>query len=165
MTTKTDRLAEATGGFLYQDSRAEKRREKKVRDKVKSVGKVRIPIPEEFLDVMDEPWQTRESDGTIRDLDFQGVLVRTIRRAPVKTGEDAEKTLDILSAIKGADNGYIEFTQNEFDWFLSHVKNTAFAIWLAPDAAFLAKYLKEVAVKPEDVEAIEESGSEDGTDE
>lgn len=97
---------------------------------------IKIDIPENFIDVMDEPWATPNGE-----LDLKGVLLLTIRKSPVKSGEDAERTLVLIQAIKQS-NGHIELSGPDFDWMIEHLKQNAWRIWAPPDAAYLVQYLQ-----------------------
>ena len=104
---------------------------------------VRLPIEQEFLDVMGEPW-TASRD--LAPMGLRAVLQHTIRRCPVKTGGDAERAYDILKAVRASDNGAIEMRKEEFDWMVVHFREMAHQVWLAPDAAYLVHYLEDHVV-------------------
>ena len=125
------------------DDRGKRRRDKAAQKKASTRSKVFIPIPDEFLDVDGEPWIVRGVDG---DLDLADVIAHTVRRCPVKTGEDAERTLDIFMAIRDrdGDTDYIEMDTGDFEWMISHFKEVAHTFWMAPDARYLIRYLENV---------------------
>jgi len=135
-------------------ARSDERREKVAKKKAQTAAKVWIEIPEEFLDVVDEPWQFNNR-GTVEELDFVEVLQHTIRFTPVKNGGDAERTLDILTTLREDHNGHIEMRQSDYDWMLAHFKELAFNLWKAPDSAYLVRYLEAVTRKTEPKEAVE----------
>ena len=80
----------------------------------------------------------------MEELDLRKVLIHTIRRAPVRTGGDAERTLDGLNEVRDGPEEYIEMPRDDFDWMKAHFKEIGHNVWLAPDAAFLFRYLEEV---------------------
>ncbi len=100
------------------------------------MAEIIIPIPDNFLDMMGEPWRTPTEVLGLRE-----VLMLTLRRCPVQSGEDAERTLSILENVRDA-NGSIHLSEREFKWMIEHFKNNAFRIWAPPDAAYLVRHLE-----------------------
>ena len=123
--------------------RKRRRRDERAKRKAASRTKVYIPIPEEFLDLEEEPWTLRGVEG---ELDLVDVIAHTVRRCPVKTGDDAEHTLDIFQAIREQEDydekGYLEMPKADFEWMIAHFKEVAHGFWLPPDARFLIRYLE-----------------------
>jgi len=77
-------------------------------------------------------------------MDLREVLLYTVRRCPVKTGEDAERALELFQALKEAENANcIQLRKADFDWMLTHFHQMAHTVWLAPDSAYLRKWLRE----------------------
>jgi len=123
--------------------------------KVKETARVYIPVEEEFLDAVGATWKVPAGGNTTKVLDdLREVLAHTIFQCPVKTGEDAVRTLECLEAINASDNGSVEMRKDDFDWMMAHFKEMAFRVWLPPDAAFLVRHLETVksmkAPEPED---------------
>ena len=119
-----------------------------------NMNEVWLPPQEELKDCMGEPWRI---GGGPDPLNLRAVLLRTVRLCPVKTGEDAERTYNLVQAIKAENSGYIKMVKTDFDWMLKHFREMAHApgVWNAPDAYWLVKHLGEIMVmaKPEDVPA------------
>ena len=113
----------------------------KEKAKEEKIPRVYIPIPdpEEFLDVMGNPWTTQANQ---EPMDMAEVLLHTVRYAPVKTAEDAERALDIVTTLKNAD-GYIEMSQVDYEWMMRHLKETAHILWKAPDSAYLRRFIEK----------------------
>lgn len=119
-----------------------------------------LPIPDEFLNVMDELWMIASPDGP-EEANCLEVLIHTIRRLPVKDAGEAERALEILQIFKTANEQenaeYVEFYQADFDWMKSQFKEHAHKLWAAPDSAYLRKWLddnvqiKEPAESPDGV--------------
>lgn len=161
--------------MVENKSRAQRRADEKARKKATSGKKVYLSIPEEFLDVMGEPWAIPSGRGESLELDFLEVLIQTIRQGRVQTIEEAERSLDLLSIVKEVNDdisepSYIEFTRGDFDYMISHLRKTAHMIWLPPDAAFLIRYINEISTeeKPDNMrEKLEvlEGGSEEPVEE
>ena len=104
-----------------------------------------IPIPEEFLDVMGEPWAT----PTDPNLGLTRVLTISIRRSPSKSNEEAERAYDVVKAILAAeleDAEYITLLKEDYEWVIAVLKAHAHTIWSGPDAVRLRKYIEEVVV-------------------
>ena len=120
-------------------TRAKKRATSKVQQKQLDRPKVRLPIPDEFLDIMGEPWVVIQNKIPTT-LDLADILMFTVRNASVKTGDDAIRTLDCFQTIK-ASNGTIEMNRDDWEWMLAHFKETAHTIWKPPDAAYLVRWL------------------------
>lgn len=105
---------------------------------------VRIPEPEEFLDIDDEPWSWRLTSGEwAEDVSLREVLKFTIRNLKVKNGEDAERTLDLIMSLKETDEGDIFMRKADFDWMTTQFKLMGHGIWKAPDSAYLIRVLNE----------------------
>jgi hypothetical protein len=122
-------------------ARSATRRAGKAGQKLEGRPKVYLPVPEEFLDIMGEPWSSMRA-GVITDMDLPEVLMFTVRHAPVKNGGDALRTLDCFLSIKEAPDGVIEMVRDDWDWMLSHFKEMAHNVWKAPDAAYLVRWLE-----------------------
>ena len=140
---------------MSDQDRAKRRRETRAKRKASSRTKVYIPIPDEFLDIDGEPWSLR---GVGDDLDLAEIIAHTVRRCPVKTGEDAERTLDIFMAIRDREEDaiYIEMSKSDFEWMISHFKEVAHQFWLAPDTRYLIRYLEDAKMTkpPEESKAV-----------
>ena len=108
---------------------------------------VYIPLPEEFLTAMGEPWMTAQSaNSPPEELGTLDVLIISLRRLPVKDAGDAERTLELLQIFKAAldsDSDYVEVRKADFDWMQTHFKEHAHKFWAAPDSAYLRKWLEE----------------------
>lgn len=115
-------------------------RGKRGSNKVSSSNLVYLPVEEEFLDSIGNTWRLK-SDS--EEMDLRDVLTTTVRRCPVKTGGDAERTLDLIRAIRAEDDGFIEMRKDDYDWMIAHFKEMAHNVWNPPDAAYLIYYLKE----------------------
>ena len=106
---------------------------------------VYIPIPDEFLNVMDESWMITLQGGP-QEANLLEVLLYTVRRLPVKDAGDAERALEILQILKSAnsqeDIEYVELRQTDFDWMKAQFKDHAHKLWAAPDSAYLRKWLE-----------------------
>ena len=102
---------------------------------------VYLPVDEDFTDVVGEPWKTSRLDDA---LNLREVLTHTVRRCPVNNGGDAERTYELLQAIRREEsNGFIELRKDDYDWMVAHIKETGHQVWLAPDAAHLVHYLQD----------------------
>jgi hypothetical protein len=118
-----------------------------------------ITIPEKFTDCMGEPWDIAKGIDEVtgkqimdKDIGLVGVLKLTIRKMPVKSGEDAERSLDLLRMFKTAKPGdTIEISQHDYSWLMSQLKEYAHSIWTAPDAAWVREWLTENIGKIENV--------------
>lgn len=107
---------------------------------------VYILQPDRFLDSDCQPWTLRLRKGDDAELTLRGVLLHTLRRCPVQTGLDAMRVLDIREAIKScAAYHYIALSGHDWAWMLDHFLQYAHAVWLAPEAAYLIRYLKQHA--------------------
>mgnify|MGYP001582538894 FL=1 len=128
--------------------RSSRRRAGKATKKLEGRPKVYLPVPDEFLDIMGEPWSSMRA-GVVTDMDLAEVLMFTVRHAPVKTAGDVPRTLDIFNAINEASDGTIEMVRDDWDWMLTHFKEMAHNVWKAPDSAYLVRWLEEnVTDKP-----------------
>ena len=123
---------------------------------------VYLPIPEEFLNVMDEIWTVTLQDGP-EEANFLEVLIYTVRRLPVKDAGEAERALELLQVLKAANEQeaaeYVELRQSDFDWMTRQFKEHAHKLWAAPDSALLRKWLDD-NVRTREPEG--EKGSPDG---
>ncbi|MAH48180.1 hypothetical protein CMI37_20320 [Candidatus Pacearchaeota archaeon] len=129
------------------ETTAQRKRREKAEVKAHARARVYLPLPEEFLDVDGEDgWSVLNGE---QNMGLDGVLLHTLRRAPVETGEDAERVLDIREAIKatGDDAAYMALDQSDFEWMMKHLKKFAHRVWLAPDAAYLCRYLNKSMLK------------------
>ncbi len=113
-----------------------------------------LAVEDEFLDVVGDPW-SRPTPNGIEALDLRGVLKLTVRQCPVKKGEDAERTLDIINALRDPDEGPIRMRKDDFDWMVAHFREMAHTVWKAPDAAFLVRLLNEMVSITEPIEQAE----------
>jgi enoyl reductase-like protein len=116
-------------------------------------GIVSIPVPEEWLDCVGEPWMKTTRDGT-EEMDFQDVLLQTVRKCPVKTGEDAERALDVIGSIKNHDDGHILLAESDYNWMLRLLKESAHQIWNPADAATLFRYVRDESEKDEPTKKV-----------
>jgi hypothetical protein len=98
-----------------------------------------IPIPPLFVDSVGDPWRVVNIAHTLLE-----VLIFTIRKCPVKTGDDADRTLSLLNLFRSIDTTeqpYIPIDRGDFDWMIAHFKEYAHIVWQAPDSAFLRRWL------------------------
>ena len=125
---------------------------------------VYLSIPDEFLNVMDEPWMITLQDGP-QEANCLEVLIYTVRRLPVKDAGEAERALEMLQILKAAneqeDAEYVELRQADFDWMKAQFKEHAHKLWAAPDSAYLRKWLDN-NVQTKEPQAIFEEASPDG---
>ena len=122
-------------------TRQQQRAKGRAQQKIESRPKVYLPVPDEFLDVMDQPWSVTQ--GGIEAGYLPAILMHTVRSIPVKTGNDSIRTLDCFQAIKNTPDGVIEMPRDDWDWMLSHFKDGGHMVWKAPDAAYLVRYLEK----------------------
>jgi len=100
-----------------------------------------LAIPDPFLDSDEREWTLTRRNGVQDVLGLQDVLLHTLRRCPVETGLDAMRVLDIREAVKHCVSGYIALGENDWLWMIEHFKLHAHLVWLAPEAAYLVRYL------------------------
>lgn len=123
-------------------SRQVKRTIARSEQKLEGRPKIYLSIPKEFLDIMDNPWSTIQGN-VLTPMTLPEVLMFTVRRAPVKSGDDAIRTLACFQAIKDTPNGVIEMAKDDWDWMLAHFREVAHTVWLPPDSAYLVRWLEE----------------------
>ena len=104
---------------------------------------VTLPVADEFLNVVGDSWRLSNNGDP---LDLQQVLAHTIRQCPVKTGDDADRTREILQVIRASDGRTIKMRKADFDWMVAHFHEFGHRVWLAPDAAELVHLLKEMVI-------------------
>lgn len=107
---------------------------------------VYLPVPDEFLNCLDEPWMVTLADGP-QEANCLEVLIYTVRRLPVKDAGEAERALELLQIFKAANEQetveYVELRQSDFDWMKIQFKEHAHKLWAAPDSAYLRKWLDD----------------------
>ena len=107
------------------------------------MSRVALKIPDPWLDCMDKPWSLGSSDG-VEVLDFRHVVIHSLRRMPVQSGEDAERTLDILHVFKdGAVSNVVVLDKTDYAWLTKHLREHAHRLWNAPDSALLVRYVSD----------------------
>ena len=109
-----------------------------------SKSAIYIPLPDEFLNMLDEPWLMVKQGEKPEELSLLDILITTTRRLPVKDGGDAERTLELIQTFKAAlkdEPDYIELRKADYDWMLTQFKDHAHKIWAAPDSAYLRRWL------------------------
>jgi hypothetical protein len=135
-------------------------------------AKWQITMPEKFTDCIGEPWEFPKNPVEMNEktgqpitepATLQRILVVTIRRMPVKTGEDAERSYKLVSLFKDAKpSDVVTMTFGDMDWLIDQIKEHAYAktdktgLYSAPDAALLWTYLKENFKKVGDEEKTKE---------
>lgn len=124
-------------------TRQQRRAAEKTQKKIEGRPRVYLSIPEEFLNIMGQSWSAALGNNVVMDMDLPEVLMFTVRHAPVKTGGDAMRTLDVFNALKEAPDGVIEMTRDDWDWMIAHFKEFAHQVWKAPDAAYLVRWLEQ----------------------
>mgnify|MGYP001569582655 CR=1 FL=1 len=124
-------------------NRQERRRVGKKALKLESQSRVYITLEDEFLDCMGDSWQVQRSNGSLDKLNFSGVLQYTLRRIPVKTVDDSDRSLEILRVIQQAEEDYLEIRNEDYEWFIARIREYGHVIWPWPDAALIREYLKE----------------------
>ena len=135
-------------------SRQQKRAGERAQDKIEARPKVYLPVPEEFLDLMGDPWRGVQNSRVI-EMDLPAILMYTLRQAPVKTGGDSIRTLECYQILKDTPDGIISMPKDDWDWMISHFKEMAHQVWKAPDAAYLTRWL-EISVRLTPVEPAEQ---------
>ena len=118
-----------------------------------------IPIPAVFLDAVDMPWRLDLGNGRVSDpIGLREVLKVTARKIPVKDAGEAERSLDVLNALKDeTSEHYIALPWNDWGWMKARFREMAHAIWEGADSAYLRRYLDEVVTKtPPEPEEREE---------
>ena len=118
------------------------RRQQQALRKEASTPRVVVPVPEEFRDIVGEPWGARGST----DLGFLDVLIYTVRHCPVKTVEESERGLDLVYALQAAVE-QIDLSKQDYDWLMGLLKEHAHNIWLPPDAAYLRRFIEQSVEK------------------
>jgi hypothetical protein len=106
-----------------------------------------LPIPEQFLTVMDDGWAITLQDGIHSDIGLLQVLIYTVRRLPVKDAGDAERSLEVLQILKAADEDeaveYLELRRTDYDWVINQLREHCHKLWAAPDSAYLRHWLQD----------------------
>ena len=111
-------------------------------DSLDSQGMVYIPVPVPFLDSDGKEWTLERRNGVDNTLSLYEVLLLTLRKCPVKSGLDAMRVLDIREAIKRCwGEPSIALAQSDFEWMVVHFGEFAHTVWVAPEAAFLVRFL------------------------
>ncbi len=104
---------------------------------------VYIPATDEqFLDMLGNPWTMAEHP---QGMNLGQIIIQTLRKMHVDTGEDAERSYDIIQAILSHDDGFIILQKDAYDWLMARMKKEAHLYWLAPEAIHLIRHIKEVA--------------------
>lgn len=135
-------------------TRQQRRGAEQKKQKIEGRPRVYLLIPDEFLDLTDQPWTALRGNNASQNMDLLEVLMFTIRNCPVKTGGDAMRTLDCFQALKDTPDGMIEIARDDWDWMLDHFKEFAQTVWKAPDAAYLIRWLEQnVQLSPPEVSA------------
>ena len=99
-------------------------------------------------------------DGRPEELDLLEVVVQTLRRIPTKTIGEAERGLDLIEYIRSnEENDCIQITKSDFDWMLARFKEDGFKVWLAPDGAYLIRYLERNAANKKPPSVVEEAST------
>lgn len=106
-----------------------------------------IKVPDKFEDCIGGTWDIMQPNNQVeKDIGLVRVLITTIRRCPVKSGEDAERSLDLIRIFKKESDektGWIEVERDDFSWMLRIFKETAHQVWAAPDSAYLCEWLEK----------------------
>ena len=109
---------------------------------IDNAAPVCIPIPSPFLDSDGRKWTLDVRNGKSITLGLPDVLLLTLRKAPVRSGLDAMRVYDIREAIKACSGQpSVTLPESDFIWMVEHFGEVAHTVWLAPEAAFLIKYL------------------------
>lgn len=133
-------------------SRGERRRQKQVETKALGRAMVSLPLPEEFLDPVDEPWSTPSPGGGSEDVGLLGALVYTLRRLAARNNEDSDRNLDLLTIMKNTTGSTLRLSRSDYDWLLSRLKEGAHTVWLGPDSAYLVRYIEDHVKKEQGAE-------------
>ena len=120
---------------------------KKTNRAIVSTSAMYIPLPNEFLNMLDEPWILVKQDELPVELSLLDILIITVRRMPAKDHGESERALELIQTFKAAlsndDAEYVEVRKADYEWMQGQFKAHAHKFWAAPDSAFLRKWLDD----------------------
>ena len=103
---------------------------------------IRLVYPEVMLDSMGNAFKIVQEDGQSMPFALRELLLLLVRQAPVQTAGDAERSLDLLEAIK-ASHDRLELRLSEFALLEALIQSFAHKRFNPTDGAAIVRYVRE----------------------